>query len=123
MNLADVDLKVVGLGVRLGAVGTDKGSRSCVNHKVSLKLPCGWKSFATLIAFVIVRLSFVQEALVCVLVKKISQKMEPRKQSQILLSIIFLRFLYWTQDMVIQASVQRIMFMRVNSGTSGTCLV
>ena len=79
MHLADVDLKVVGLGVRLGAVGTDKGSRSCVNHKVSLKLPCRWKPFATLVTLVIVRLSFVQEALVCVLVKKISQKMEPRK--------------------------------------------
>ena len=79
MSLADVDLKVVGLGVRFGAVGTDKGAHPSVNHKVSLKLPCGWKPFATLVAFVIVRLSFVQEALVCVLVKKISQKMEPRK--------------------------------------------
>ena len=59
VHLADVDLKIVCLSVRLGAVGADKGAHPSVHHEVALKLPCGRKPFATLGTFVIVWLSFV----------------------------------------------------------------
>ena len=76
--LADVDLKVVPLGVGLGAVRTHEGSHARVHHKVSLKLPLGRKPFPTLRAFIIVRFgSFGKTVTLVGLAKKISQEMEP----------------------------------------------
>ena len=78
VRLADVDLKVVALGVGLGAVRTHEGSHARVHHKVSLKLPLRWKPFPTLRTFIIVRFgSFGKTVTLVGLAKKISQEMEP----------------------------------------------
>ena len=58
VHLPDVDLKVVPLGVGLGAVGTDKGTHARVDNTVTLQLPLRRKTLATLNTLIVVTFSF-----------------------------------------------------------------
>ena len=60
MNFFNVNFQVISLSVGFGAIGTNKGTYSSVNDKVSLKLPLRWKSFPTLGALIIERFSLLK---------------------------------------------------------------
>jgi len=92
VNLFYVNFQIVSLGVTFCAIWTNKGSHSCVNYKVSLKLPLRWKPFPTLWAFIIERFSFLKTTKLILGRQKTiiaDGTVESNKTCRVLLSFLF----------------------------------